>query len=135
MNAGETKRSELMIKIPDDERLFGRKFEVIYWSHTLPRPEDLLSYGLKSRIIFTIDPNSDTTQAEPEGDLALEFVPGELWLDRVSRATAWLQSGLGAGLSLRNLLDPAAHRAAEAVRIGDAAHSDVFAAICSPTPR
>jgi len=35
MNAGETKLSELVLAIPDDERLFGRKFEVIYWSHTL----------------------------------------------------------------------------------------------------
>jgi len=103
MNAGESKRSELVLAIPNDERLFGRKFEVIYWSHTLPRPEDLLSYGLKSRIIFTIDPNRDTTDAQPGGDLSLEFVPGELWLDRVAKGHRYeLQTALGEGLTLRN---------------------------------
>ena len=103
MDAGESKRAELVLAIPNDERLFGRKFEVIYWSHTLPRPEDLLSYGLKSRIIFTIDPNRDTTDAQPGGDLSLEFVPGELWLDRVAKGHRYeLHTALGEGLTLRN---------------------------------
>ncbi len=106
MDAGQTLQSELSLVIPDDERLFGRKFQVTFWSHTLPRPGDLLSYGLKSRVIFSIDAARDTAAVMPEGDLSLEWVPGELWMSRVSRGRQYaLVSNEGQNLSLRNTSD------------------------------
>ena len=106
MAAAETRAVELSLAIPDDEALLGRKFQVEFCSHTLPRPGDLLSYGLKSRVIFTIDPSRDTTSQNPQGDLSLEFVPAELWLDRVSKGKDYrLVSHEGQTLSLRNTSD------------------------------
>lgn len=71
---------ELMLSIPDDEALFGKKFEVIYWSHTLAQAGNLLAYGLKSRVIFTVDPARDTSSTAPTGELGITLKPSEIVL-------------------------------------------------------
>lgn len=77
---GEARPVELMLSIPDDPALFGKKFEVIYWSHTLAQAGNLLAYGLKSRVIFTIDVARDTSTTSPTGDLAITLHPAEIAL-------------------------------------------------------
>ena len=78
--AHETRKVELELRIPDDEKLFGRKFEVIFWSHTLAQAGDLLAYGLKSRVIFSIDPVRDSSQTSPVGDIGISLSPAEITL-------------------------------------------------------
>lgn len=57
MEAGETVEADIFISIPDDDQYLGKKYQVMVWSHTIPGDETgmFLAYGLKSRIIFTID--------------------------------------------------------------------------------
>lgn len=101
---GQTGVADLMLRIPDDERLFGRKFQAVFWSHTLPRPGELLAYGLKSRVIFSID----TTRADPgepatTGDVGIELTPGSVKLDGVVRGKpSSLTDRAGHGLQVRN---------------------------------
>jgi hypothetical protein len=76
----ESRSVELMLSIPDDEALFGKKFEVIYWSHTLAQAGNLLAYGLKSRVIFTVDLARDTSAAAPTGELGITLTPFEVVL-------------------------------------------------------
>jgi hypothetical protein len=57
-----------------------------------------------------IAPNRDSTRSTPDvmpdGDVPLEWVPGELWMDRVSRGRSYpLVSTEGEPLSLRNATD------------------------------
>lgn len=85
LGPGEARSAELVLAIPDDERLFGRKFEVIYWSHTLPQPGSMLAYGLKSRVIFSIDSTREASGASPDsGGASIEFSPARIVLERLS---------------------------------------------------
>src|SRR2546428_7553328 len=52
--AHQMRTTDLRLTIPDDEKPFGRKFEAIFWSHTMPQPGERLAYGLKSLVIFPI---------------------------------------------------------------------------------
>src|SRR6185503_5788366 len=81
----EMKSAELILEIPDDESLFGRKFQAMFWSHTLPRAGELLAYGLKSRVIFTIDTSREDEGVKHEGDLSLTLQPSQI---DIRRATA-----------------------------------------------
>ena len=82
----QTQSVELTIAIPDDERLFGKKFEVVYWSHTLAQAGNMIAYGLKSRVIFTIDQARDTAGAAPAaGELSIDFAPSQIVLEGVVR--------------------------------------------------
>ena len=81
----EAKSVELKIAIPDDEQLLGKKFEVIYWSHTLAQEGNLIAYGLKSRVIFSIDQARDTVGAAPQsGELSVSFAPAQILIERVA---------------------------------------------------
>ena len=79
----ETKSVEMLLNIPDDEALFGRKFQVTFWSHTLAQAGDLLAYGLNTRVIFSIDQVRDTTMEVPSGDLSLSLSPATMTLDGI----------------------------------------------------
>lgn len=82
----ETRLVEMMLSIPDDERLLGGKFEVIFWSHTLAQPGELLAYGLKSRVIFTIDKERGVAAVDSGGgELSIEFLPSAIFLKQVVR--------------------------------------------------
>lgn len=100
----QTRLVELKLLIPDDERLFGKKFEVIYWSHTLAQPGDLLASGLKSRVIFTIDSVRGAAGAEPDsGELSIDFSPSQLILEGIVRGREYqLEDSLRKSLVLRN---------------------------------
>jgi hypothetical protein len=101
---GETKAVDLKLTLPDDERLFGRKFQATFWSHTLPQPGELLAYGLKSRVIFTVDsvragPADDTNA----GDIGIEFTPENFRLDGVVPGRSYaLADRSGQSLQVRN---------------------------------
>ena len=57
LGPGEKASSDIIITIPRDESHLGKKYQVMIWSHTLGTGGGgmNLAYGLKSRIIFTID--------------------------------------------------------------------------------
>jgi len=71
----ESKQVEMILAIPDNEALFGKKFQVNFWSHTLAQAGDLLAYGLSSRVIFSIDQARETPGAVPSGELAISLLP------------------------------------------------------------
>ncbi len=79
----ETKSVEMLLSIPDDETLFGRKFQVTFWSHTMAQAGDLLAYGINTRVIFSIDQVRDTTSVVPSGDLSLSLTPAAMTLDGI----------------------------------------------------
>jgi len=79
----ETRLVEMFLTIPDDESLFGKKFQVTFWSHTLALEGDLLAYGLNSRVIFTIDRVREAAGVAPTGDLSISLLPSEIILDNV----------------------------------------------------
>ncbi|MBI1797422.1 MAG: hypothetical protein HYR74_10270 [Candidatus Eisenbacteria bacterium] len=76
----QTGTTDLRLAIPDDRNLLGRRFQIVFWTHTLARAEDMLAYGLKSRIIFSIAATADSDQAQPSGDLSVSLEPGEVKL-------------------------------------------------------
>lgn len=47
----EKAKTDVIIKIPNDEKYAGKKYQVYLWSHTVGRS---LGVGLKSRLLFTI---------------------------------------------------------------------------------
>lgn len=93
---------ELRLSIPDDEALFGQKYQVIFWSHTMAQAGDLLAYGLKSRVIFSVD----TVRAggpPPAGELAIDLSPDQITLARVVPGRAYsLEHLTGGPLRIRN---------------------------------
>jgi hypothetical protein len=99
----EMRAADLGLNIPDDGSLLGRKFEVIFWSHSLPQPGELIAYGLKSRVIFTVDRERDTTAIVPSGELSLSLSPGELKLKALVPGRAYrLEDLTQPPLTLRN---------------------------------
>lgn len=84
----EQAQSEITISIPDNNDFRGKRFQVIIWSHTLPDEGSgmFLAYGLKSRLIFTIDsvrtPQIGVVDSvDAPGDFVLK--PGMIQLDTV----------------------------------------------------
>lgn len=53
IRAMKESETDVIIKIPDDKKYFGRKFQVMIWSHTVGRS---VGCGLKSRLLFTTVP-------------------------------------------------------------------------------
>jgi hypothetical protein len=47
----EGAKTDVIIKIPNDKKYLGKKYQVYLWSHTVGRS---LGVGLKSRLLFTI---------------------------------------------------------------------------------
>lgn len=89
-----TATTQILLSIPNDERYLGRKFQVTIWSHSVPRPGAgmALAYGLKSRIIFTIDP----VKADPvdvvtasTADAGCVITPQEIRQDEVAVGRLW----------------------------------------------
>ncbi|MBN1503483.1 MAG: hypothetical protein JW952_00300 [Candidatus Eisenbacteria bacterium] len=65
---GQMGVSDVCIDVPPDSTLRGRKFQVMLWSRTLPRPGDFIACGLKSRVLFTIAAEADSSAAGQSPD-------------------------------------------------------------------
>ena len=65
---GQMGVSDVCINVPPDSTLRGRKFQVMIWSRTIPRPGDFIACGLKSRVLFTVAAEADSSAAEPPGE-------------------------------------------------------------------
>jgi len=128
LEAGQTGTADVSLAVPDDETLFGRRFQAMVWSHTLPDPNDLISVGLKSRIIFSVDTERDTGATLPSGELGIELESAELKLSNVKSHHAYpLEQLMTRPMTVRNTsartltieLAPAAVPASEASEAGD----------------
>ena len=62
----------------------GRRFQVTFWTHSLPRAGQLLAYGLKSRIIFTTAPTRDSADVQPTGDLSVSLLPAQVQMKHLA---------------------------------------------------
>ena len=117
----ETRTAELILEIPDDEALFGRKFQAIFWSHTLPRAGDMLAYGLKSRVIFTVDTTREAEGVTPTGDLSLTLVPSQAEFERLTPGRKYrLEEALREPLKVRNTSDRQVQVEVRALSLGEA---------------
>jgi hypothetical protein len=83
LGSRETKAVEMLLRIPDDESLFGKTFQVTFWSHTLAQAGDMLAYGLNTRVIFSIDKVRETSGMVPSGELSLSLTPATMTLDGI----------------------------------------------------
>ena len=128
LEAGQTATADVSLVLPDDETLFGRRFQAMVWSHTLPDPNDLVSVGLKSRIIFSVDTERDSSSIAPTGELGIELESAELKLSGLKARKAYrLQDLMTRPMSVRNTssrtltieLAPAAVPVSEASEAGD----------------
>ena len=99
----ETEQVEMILSIPDDERLFGKKYQVAFWSHTLAQAGDLLAYGLSSRVIFSIDQVRETPGAVLSGELAISLLPAVITLENVRSGRRYqLEDFLQKPLTVKN---------------------------------
>jgi hypothetical protein len=94
----ESKAVELKLRIPDDETLLGRTFQVQFWSHTLPRPGEMLAYGLSSRVLFSIAPVRATERPELKGDFSIRLEPSEIHMSAVREGERADLKGANGGL-------------------------------------
>lgn len=123
----ETAESEIMLAIPNSRGHLGKKYQVMIWSHTIPGADGgtFLAYGLKSRIIFTIAAEQDTT-ARPSnvgsaaGRVALK--PEEIYLTDVAVGEVFdVQGRAGQLLSLSNLSQEACEFTLKSMSVHSAA--------------
>jgi hypothetical protein len=61
---GQMGVADVCISVPPDSTLRGRKFQVMLWSRTIPRPGDFIACGLKSRVLFTVAAEADSSATE-----------------------------------------------------------------------
>lgn len=100
--------SDIMISIPDDEQYMGKTYQVVIWSHSLAIPGQgmTMAYGLKSRIIFSID----TVRAEPidlvltsDADVGFSVGPMEIRVKDVAAGVLWdVEEQAGISLTISN---------------------------------
>lgn len=64
---GQMGVTDVFIQLPDDVWVCTKKFQVVLWSRTIPRPGVFLACGLKSRIIFSTAP-LESSNREDKGD-------------------------------------------------------------------
>ena len=109
MAPNERASADILISIPDDDRLLGKKYQVMLWSHTLPREGSFLAYGLKSRIIFTTDTvKVSNTEAITSSDATVDFTlsPEEIFLENVELGKVYdVEERAGSILKIANPSD------------------------------
>ena len=99
----ETKLVDLGLRIPNDTTLCGRTFQVMFWSHTLATPGNMLAYGLDSRVIFSVARPESANITDGGGDLAIVLAPAEIRLPpAVPGRVVQLDDPLRAPLIVRN---------------------------------
>lgn len=88
LSEGGQAEAEIRLSIPDEAAYLGRKFQFTIWSHTLPRGAGMaLAYGLKTRIIFTIDSaQPDFADLDQPGGASVQFAlqPEEFHLQQIT---------------------------------------------------
>jgi len=99
----ETKLVDLGLRIPNDTTLCGRTFQIMFWSHTLATPGNLLAFGLDSRVIFSVARPESANLTEGAGDLAIMLAPTEIRLPPAAPGRVYqLDDPLRAPLIVRN---------------------------------
>lgn len=88
LQAGEKAVSSISISIPPDQSLLGGKYQFNIWSHTVPHEGEgiFLAYGLRTRIIFTIDTAmAGAEEPPPTSSTSLNFsvYPAEIYVENV----------------------------------------------------
>jgi hypothetical protein len=89
LRAAEKAVSNISISIPHDEKLLGGKYQFNIWSHTVPRDGGgmFLAYGLRTRIIFTIDTvaaSADELPMTSSTSLDFSLSPAEIFVENVT---------------------------------------------------
>ncbi len=99
----QTRAADMSLAIPNDPALLGKRFQVTFWTHTMPREGELLAFGLKSRIIFSISPTADAADVQPTGDLSLSLQPAEFKVKALSSGKTYrLEKASSEPLKVRN---------------------------------
>jgi hypothetical protein len=83
-----TEQVNLRIRIPDDAQYLGKKYQVTFWSHTIPRPDVFVACGLSSRVIFTIDPVRENAGSKLPTGTSVSMSPSEATLRDVTAGVA-----------------------------------------------
>ena len=108
LRAGEKAVSNISLSIPPDEKLLGGKYQFNIWSHTVPRDGAgmFLAYGLRTRIIFTIDTVAASLGETPQtSSTSLNFAlsPAEIYVDNVKPGTEFdVDANAGVVLQITN---------------------------------
>lgn len=112
LRGGETASSDIIISIPYDIRYLGKKYQVYFWSHTVPLQEGGfgLAVGLRSKLFITIDENLPEIKTETEQsskDLLpaayFSLSPQEIYLKNVPLGQVYdVKKNLGKSFSLKN---------------------------------
>jgi hypothetical protein len=94
VDPGGLATTDMYLTIPDEDVYLGGKYQVMIWSHTVARPGQgmSLAYGLKSRIIFTIDAvRADETEgwSATGADAGFAMGPSEITLTDVQPGDVW----------------------------------------------
>ena len=103
LEPGKTVASDMSLAIPNDPSLLGRRFQVGFWTHTMPREGEMVAHGLKSRVIFTIAPTPDDSEQQPTGDMSVTLQPAEVRLSGVAPGRDYrIESAGSSPLKVRN---------------------------------
>jgi hypothetical protein len=108
LGPNEIALSDITLSIPDENRYLGEKYQVTIWSHTVPGAGSGMSIGLglKSRIIFTIDPErAPASEIVKSSDASVELTlkPEKMFLDDVELGKIYdLESREGSILTVSN---------------------------------
>jgi hypothetical protein len=107
LGPNEKAKADIIISIPDDDGLLGRKYQVMIWSHTLGSGAGMfLAYGLKTRLIFTIDSvraSQDFVAMSSNADISFTLKPEEIFVDNVEPGEVFdVESRTGLVLKITN---------------------------------
>jgi len=109
LEPNEAAASDIIISIPDDDMYLGQKYQVNIWSHTVGLKTGFLAYGLRTRLIFTIDSvRADEGENITASDASVEFSlqPEELHLEGVVSGKSYdLEEEAGLVLTISNPSD------------------------------
>jgi len=85
--------TDVLISIPDDERLLGRRYQVMIWSHT--EGEGLIACGLKGEVLFAVSSEKSAPRK------AITVLPTEIYIADVEPGKVFSLKAEGSGVVLR----------------------------------
>lgn len=105
--AGESAFSDVILTIPDDPALYGKKFQVDIWSHGTPK--SFLNLGIYSHLMFTVLPSpqsrQETAQLKKRGlaaNLNFDLVPDKVYLSDVALGAKTTLKGKSQAIKIIN---------------------------------